>query len=105
MARIDQVLSGEKSWGKYALDVLGHAGLGTAYALPVAALAVFFSWGAAVAIVGGSIVALIGGAIREVIQYKKSGKLHLLDRVLDALHHVLGGPIAFGIMLLVRLAF
>ena len=32
-----------------------------------------------------------------------SGKPHLLDRVLDALHHLFGPPIAFGLVLLVRL--
>lgn len=93
MARIDQVLSGEKTWGQYALDVLGHAGLGVAYSLPV----IFWTWprwGTVVAIVAGLAVALLGGAIREFVQYKKSGKLHLFDRVLDVAHHALGVPIA-----------
>ncbi len=103
MARIEQVLAGEKSWWKYALDVLGHAGLGAAFSvLPIAAV-VWFGWPFGLAIAVGLPFALGGGALREFLQWRKSGKLHLLDRVLDVAHHVLGPPIAWGLVHLVRL--
>lgn len=102
MARIDQVLSGEKSWGKYALDVFGHLGLGTAYALPfVAASLWLLHWAAPVALGLGAAAALFGGVVREVVQAAKTGKLHALDRALDALQHLLGAPVALLIVYLV----
>ena len=33
MARIDEVLAGDASWGAYALDVAGHTALGPPLAL------------------------------------------------------------------------
>lgn len=106
MARIDEVLSGEKSWGKYALDVLGHTGLGVAYSLPfVAAGVVWLDWGFGLSMAVGEPVAVIGGALREWLQWRKADyepeKLNLLDRVLDTVHHVIGPPIAFGLVKLV----
>jgi hypothetical protein len=103
MARIEAVLAGEKSWGQYALDVLGHAGLGTAYALPFEAAAIlWFGWAVPVALGLGAAAALVGGVLREIVQAVKSGKLHALDRALDALHHLLGGPIALLIVLILK---
>ncbi len=105
MARIDQVLAGEKSWGKYALDVLGHTGLGAAYSvLPIAAMVFLLDAGFGLAMAVGQPCALAGGAAREVLQFQKSGKLHLADRLLDVAHHALGPPVAWGIVLLIRLA-
>ena len=104
MARIDQVLSGEKSWGKYSLDILGHAGLGAAYSLcafipTLIGLDVTpgFTFAAAYS------CAILGAVIREAIQYGDSGKLHLLDRSLDVAHHLLGPPIAYGLVQLASL--
>jgi len=106
MTRIDEVRSGDATKWEYALDVLGHAGLGTAYALPFISMALFvFNWGILASIAFGIGIALFGGVVREVVQYSKSGKLHFEDRFWDAMHHILGGPIAFGIIMLVRLAF
>ena len=106
MARIDQVLAGEKSWGKYALDVLGHAGLGAAYSLPIVAFVVLrLDWDLVQAIWAGLVFALFGGIVREIVQYVGSGKLHIEDRVLDVLHHVLGPPIAWGLVKLFAVLF
>ncbi len=102
MTRIDDVLAGDKSWGKYSLDVLGHVGLGTAYALPFVALATYFNLSNWIALSIGAAVALFGGALREVVQYRKSGKLHLLDRVLDAAQHPLGAPVALGLVAIAK---
>lgn len=103
MARIDEVISGEKSVWKYALDVLGHAGLGAAYSLPFIAWGVLAStWGFGFSMVAGIPIAFLGGLLRENYQFKKSGKLHLLDRVLDSAHHVLGPPIAWGLVTVVQ---
>jgi len=98
VARIDQVLAGEKSWGKYALDVLGHAAIGLGASLPAVIPGVLLGWPAWLTLLLGELLALTAGALRERAQYKKSGKLHLLDRVLDTAHHVLGPPIAFGLV-------
>jgi hypothetical protein len=97
MARIDEVLTGEKTWSQYGLDVLGHAGLGAAYALPVAALGAWRDWQLAIVAVAALAFALGGGALREWIQARSTGKLHLLDRALDTAHHALGVPIAMGL--------
>ena len=105
MARIDQVLAGEKSWGAYALDVLGHAALGTAYALPFVIVAFFLGWGVGIQLAAGAVAALLGGVIREIVQHRKSHKLHLLDRALDAVHHLFGAPIALSLFYLVMLCF
>jgi hypothetical protein len=105
MARIEQVLAGEKSWGAYALDVLGHFGLGVAWSIGPIATVVFaadFGFGLAMAV--GQPCALAGGTWREWRQYRKTGKLHLLDRVLDVLHHVLGPPVAWAIVIGIRAA-
>jgi len=102
MARIDQVLSGEKSWGKWWLDQLGHFGLGTAYALPAVVLSVWLDWGTTIALISGGAGALTGGVIREVLQYHKSQQLHFLDRFLDTLFHIPGAPAALGIVLLIQ---
>jgi hypothetical protein len=97
MARIEQVLAGEKSWGKYALDVFGHLGLGTLYALPTTVAGVYLGAAAPLILSVGVIIALVGGVCREIAQYMGSRKAHFLDRSLDALHHILGAPVAFGI--------
>jgi hypothetical protein len=106
MARIEKVLAGDETWGAYALDVAGHAALGVLYSLPLEVLALWFGWGYGWALGLGEIAAVAGGVIREVLQYLKNRKLHLLDRALDAAHHVLGPPIAlglaFGILALIR---
>jgi hypothetical protein len=47
-------------------------------------------------------MALTGGVCREIAQYLGSGKAHFLDRSLDALHHILGAPVALGIAVLVH---
>ena len=101
MARIGKVLAGDETWGAYALDVAGHAGLGLLYALPLELLALWLGWGAGWALGLGELAALLGGAIRELVQYLGNRKLHLLDRLLDTLHHVLGPPIALGLAYLV----
>lgn len=101
MARIEQVLAGEKTWGAYALDVLGHLGLGAAYSLPVIAAGVFWlQLGAWRSLAAGLIVALFGGAVRELVQGLKSGKWHPADRILDTLHHALGPPVSLGLVYL-----
>ena len=102
MARIEECIAGEESWWAYALDVLGHTGLGTAYALVPVAACVWLGWGTGWAMISGVVFALTGGVVREVVQYKKSGKPHLLDRSLDALQHILGAPLALGFMFIVR---
>ena len=99
MARIKQVLAGEKSWGKYALDVLGHAGIGAgASVLPIAGAVFGLDVGFGLAMAIGQPFAIGAGAFREWRQFEKTGKLHLLDRILDVMHHVLGPPIAWGIV-------
>jgi len=103
MARLDEVLAGEKSWGQYSVDVLGHVALGTAYALPVIASGIVWLDDPVPVVLGlGAVAALFGGVIREMVQAVKTGKLHLLDRSLDALQHLLGAPVALGIVLAVR---
>ena len=106
MARIDQVLAGEKAWLQYSLDVLGHAGLGAAYSLPIVAFVVLrLDWGFVRAMEVGLVFALFGGVVREIAQYAGSGKLHIEDRVLDVFHHVLGPPIAWGLVKLFAVLF
>jgi hypothetical protein len=101
VARIEKVLAGDETWGAYALDVAGHAGLGTAYALPFVASCLYFGTSTWLALVVGLVAALAGGVAREVVQYLGNRKLHLFDRVLDALHHLLGAPIALALVYLV----
>lgn len=101
MARIGQVLAGEKTWGRYAVDLLGHSALGAAFALP-ATIACVLSGQIILALLLGSIMARLVGLVRERIQYLRTGKLHLDDRLLDIMHHELGAPIALGIVLVVR---
>ncbi len=105
MARIDQVLAGEKSWGAYAVDVIGHTGLGLAYSLPVVAIANALNWSGSVLWFIGLAAALTGGFVREVTQFDKANyepaKLHLMDRTLDILHHALGVPLAVLIITLI----
>jgi len=103
MARIDEVLAGEASWGAWWLDFAGHAGLGAAYALPFQAGALLWlDWSIPTALGIGLGAALFGGVIREVVQCVKSGKLHPLDRSIDALTHLVGAPVALGIVLIAR---
>jgi len=107
VARIEEVLAGEESWGKYWLDVLGHAGYGAGLALPIIGLCLFFlpsKCSPVYALAFGAGAALLGGVLREVYQFVKSKKLHLLDRILDALAFPLGAPIALGIALLIQKA-
>ena len=109
MARIKKVLSGEEPVWKYAVDVVGHAGLGAAWSvLPIAALVLGFDAGFGVAMAVGEPCALTGGAVREWLQWRKTGynpeKLHPEDRALDILHHALGPLAAWVIVLLIRLA-
>ena len=100
MARIEQVLAGEATWGEYGLDILGHAGLGAAYTWAISTAAtVALGWGGGPAVVAGSVAAPFGGLVREVVQGIKSGKLHPLDRALDVAHHLLGIPIGLGLWL------
>ncbi len=101
MARIEKVLAGEATWGAYALDVAGHTALGLLYALPFEVLVLWFGWGIDWALGLGAVAALTGGVIREVLQYLKNRKLHLLDRSLDAAHHLLGSPIALVLAYLI----
>jgi hypothetical protein len=99
MARIDEVLAGEKTWGQYALDMLGHAGLGAAYSLVAIVPAVLFAdFGFLLCMAVGEPLALLGGALREWVQSTKAKHPHPLDRVLDVLHHILGPPIAYGLV-------
>ncbi len=98
MARIEQILAGEKSWGDYSIDVLGHTALGLAYSLPVVWLNWFLGWGWGRGFWLGATAALIGGGVREWLQFRKSGKLHALDRSLDIAHHSLGVPLAILIV-------
>lgn len=99
MARIEDVISGKVSKWKYALDVLGHAGIGAgASVLPIAAAVFFLHVGFGISMAIGQPFAIGAGAFREWRQYKKTGKLHPLDRSLDIAHHVLGPPIAWGIV-------
>lgn len=107
MARIDQVLSGEKSWGAYLGDVAGHFGLGVAWSIfPIAAVVFAADAGFGISMAVGEPCAIAGGTWRERRQWKKTGhdpaKLHLLDRALDVLHHVLGPPAAWGIVIGIR---
>lgn len=94
MARIEQVWAGEKSWGQYSLDVLGHAGLGAVYSLPFIVLGIWWEIGTSLFWFGVIWAALTGGIVRETLQYLKSDKLHLL-----------GPPIAYGLVQLVLLFF
>lgn len=108
MARWDQVMSGEKTWGQYSLDVLGHAALGIAYSiLPIAATVLWLDWGFMEAMMVGQPLALGFGALREWLQWRSTGyepeKLHPTDRILDTLHHILGPPIAFGLVKLTEI--
>lgn len=100
MARIDQVLAGEATWGRWALDQIAHIGLGTAYALlPVGMVVLDTSWSIPAALFLGFAAAGMGGIVREVVQTVATGKPHLLDRSLDALFHLPGGALALGIIL------
>ena len=106
MARIDQVLAGEKSWGAWWLDQLGHTGYGAGLALPVEAAALlWFGWAGDTTIALGAGAAFLGGIGREIYQGIKSGKLHPADRTLDALFFIPGSVVAFGLIQLVRLFF
>jgi len=106
MARIDQVLSNEKSWGQYTVDIIGHAGLGAAFSIaPIAFVMLKLDWGFVDSMQIGVMFALFGGVVREVAQYAGSGKLHIEDRVLDVFHHVLGPPIAWILVQLTTLLF
>jgi hypothetical protein len=99
MARIEECIAGTASWWRWALDQLGHAGLGTAYALPSTTLILTLTaWGIPVTMGVGAVAALSGGVIREVIHAAKTGKAHPLDRSVDALFHLLGAPLALGIV-------
>jgi hypothetical protein len=103
MARIDEVLSGEKSIWKWCLDQLAHVGLGTAYALPIEGAALFLlDWSIPATLIAGAVIALFGGVLREIVQAAKTGKAHPLDRSLDALFHLPGAAVAFGWVLLAR---
>lgn len=103
MARIDQVLSGEKSWGSWWLDQLGHLGLGTAWAtIPVVILYGFLDHLAAAFWVGSG-AALSGGIGREIFQYLGNRKPNVRDRTLDALFHIPGGAVAVGLAALVKI--
>ncbi len=107
MARIDQVLAGEKTWGAWWLDQLGHAGLGAAWSIPfIGAGLIWLGWGFWFSWGIGLVPALIGGAVRDFyFQWKKSGfdpdKLHPLDRSLDTAFHAFGPPIAWSLASLV----
>lgn len=104
MARIEDVLAGKKSWWSYGLDILGHAGIGAgASVLPIAAMIFWGDAGFGATQAVGQPIAVGAGALREFFQFKKSGKLHPLDRSLDIAHHVLGPPIAWCLVQLVRL--
>ena len=105
MARIEQVLAGEKSWGAYVGDIAGHLGLGAAWSIvPIAVVVFAFDFGFGLSMAVGQPCALAGGTWRECRQYRKTGKLHLLDRSLDVLHHVLGPPVAWAIVIGIRAA-
>lgn len=102
MARLELVLAGEISKWLYALDVLGHAALGAAVSiLPIGGV-VWFGGGFWLSMAVGEPIALSFGAWRERRQWKKTGydpaKLHLKDRIWDTIHHVLGPPLAFGLL-------
>ena len=103
MARIGQVLAGEATWGAWWLDQLGHTGLGAAWAVFPTAASIW--WEIGEPIVVSSAAALLGGIGREIYQGVKSGKLHPLDRALDAVFHLPGAPIAYGLVQLVLLFF
>jgi hypothetical protein len=103
MARIDEVLSGEKSWGAWCLDQLAHVGLGAAYALPIEGAALFLlDWSIPATLIAGAVIALFGGVLREIVHAAKTGKAHPLDRSVDALFHLPGAGVALGILLLIR---
>lgn len=103
MARIDQVLAGQKTWGQYALDVAGHAGLGGAYSLgPILLGLLVLDAGPWRLLAAGELFALIGGVLREVLQWRSSGRLHLVDRLLDVAQHLVGPPIVLGLVYLIK---
>jgi hypothetical protein len=106
MARLDKVLAGEASWADWTVDQIGHAGLGTAYAIPPAVASAIGWISPCWAIAIGSALALFGGTLREFLQWKKAEfepeKMHPVDRVVDALFHIPGGPIAVGLAFAVR---
>jgi len=104
MARLEKVLAGEATWGKWWLDQLGHTGLGTAYALPFEALTwIYFGAGIGMTLMWGFLIALFGGIVREVVGLIKTGKLHPLDRTFDALFHLPGALVALGILAIIRI--
>jgi len=105
VARIEKVISGEEPVWKYFVDILGHTGLGAAYALPTSLAGVYLGCSPALILIVGCIMALLGGVAREVAQYMATGKPHPLDRALDALHHLLGAPVAWGIAVGIRALF
>ena len=99
MTRIEEAVADPKLWPAYALDVLAHAGLGAAYALPpMAAGILWLSWPLPASLGAGFAAALLGGFLREVVQAVKTSKLHPFDRSLDVLHHGLGVLVAWGIL-------
>ncbi len=111
MARIDQVRSGEKTKRQYALDVLGHAGLGAAVSVaPIGGIVYLGGDGAFwISMAVGEPIAVAFGVWRERRQWKKTGydpaKLHMEDRVWDVIHHILGPPIAWVLVTLALLPF
>ena len=105
MARIEQVLAGEKTWGAWWLDQLGHTGLGAAYSLPAFILSIVFGWPLWAQFALAAFTALFGGAIREMNQYEKTEKLHLRDRVLDTVFHLPGVAVSFGLVKLTLVFF
>ena len=105
MARLDEVLAGTATWGRWALDQAGHVGLGTAYALPAEATILFLtSWGIPGALLAGSLTALAGGTAREIVDGIQTGKAHPLDRAVDALFHLPGAAIALALVMAFRAA-
>lgn len=105
MARIEEVLAGDEPVWKYLLDVLGHLGIGAGASIgPIALAVLVFDAGFLVGQAVGQPCAIAAGTFREVRQYRKTGKLHLLDRVLDVAHHVLGPPVAWAIVIGIRAA-
>jgi len=85
MARLDLLLKGEVSFWSWALDQFLHGIIGFAIAVPFA-LWLDRPW-LGIAIASGV------GLIREIIQLISSGKLHALDRSVDALFWFLGALI------------
>lgn len=88
----------DSSVGGQLLNMLGHAGMGLALALPLGVLLHYTAPGLLWPVVPAG---LLPTATREVVQLARTRSPHLLDRFRDTLEGGIGGAIAYGLVRLI----